>query len=843
MAAFRENEARGTGRRLLLGWICLAWGLAMLAAVPGCGGCRKESPQAKKEREKKEAEERAKKKKEQPKPDFEVGRLTARPTSSLPAERTEPLGAAYKPGHWTAVTLEAKANNFNFVGDLEIVATDGRGTPLPLEGTPFDLTTSCQVTLGKGQRPKPFESLLFVPPTHPLPVGTCRLNSRKGGRRAWEGPNLLSQMPAYQYHLVVIASLPESYAYLRGLASVKPPTDEFSSNPTKPYYRVALIGAAKPDPQRRLALPSYGLLWTSVACVLWDSAAPDALDPPQQQALLDWLHWGGELIISGPGSLEKLEGSFLGPYLPATAAPGARQLTEADFEAFQQWSGKSVRRLLPPKAWSGVKLQIRPQARFMPGSGELLAERRVGRGRIVISAFGLSSRALRSWPAMDEILNAFLLRRPPRRFARGELGEWESNWADNQFRLDAGCICNLRYFSRDTCLLHQGTKDVGFGAYLPESGESAPYAQEEVPSQGPGVAAWNDFNPVADAARTTLQNAARIEIPTRSFVVWLVAGYLLILVPANWAVFRLINRVEWAWAAAPAIAVGCTVMVIRMARLDIGFARSRTEIAVVELQGEYPRAHVTRYTALYTSLTTSYGLHFEDPGALVLPFGGADDPRSGRRGLLLRRGTDAGLAGYSVQSNLAGMVHSEQMVDLGGGLSLVETPGQPAQLVNRTNLTLRDVGVVKKDESNNLWVAWLDGPLRSGAKVTLRFRRHWSNPSANPLWKPQQGGPLLRTVSPSQDLKQTPLSLIQMAQDVGQLRPGQARLVAWLEDEVPGLEVRPAAPQTRFATLVVAHLRYGFGDDPQPDVNVLETRPGAGTETDTNPEQASEPGL
>ncbi len=868
MATFPEYEATGTGRRrlLTLGLVCLALGLAIPAALPGCGGCRKETPQQKKEREKKEAEERAeKKKKEKPKPDFEVSRLMARPTGRLPAGRSEPLGAPYKPGHWTATTLEAKANNFDFVGDLEIVATDARGQPIPIEGAPFDLTTSCQVTLGKRQRPKPFESILFVPPTHQHPVASCRLNWRKGSRRAWQSPSLLARMPPYQYHLVVIAALPENYAYLNRLSSVKPPTDDFGSNPTKPYYRVALIQADKPDPRRRLPLPSYGLLWTSIASVVWDDAAPDALDRPQQEALLDWLHWGGQLIISGPDTLDKLADSFLAPYLPATRVPGARQLGKDDFKELHRWanyhpndqhknlsSDKSVRQLAPPRPLNGVRLQEHPQARFVPGCGKLLVERRLGRGRIVVSAFGLSGRTLRSWQGMDEMFNAFLLRRPPRKFAQNQLGEWEVRWADGHPRLDAGRICNLRYFTRDLCDLPPD-KGVGFGTYLPQLADSGPYSEEELLPQGPGVAAWNDANPVADSARTTLQNAAEIEIPQRSFVVWVVAAYLLILVPANWAVFRLINRVEWAWAAAPAIAVACTVVVVRMAQLDIGFARSRTEIAVVELQGDYPRAHVTRYTALYTSLTTSYDFRLRrpdpsdwiekpkegDPGALLLPFGNPKTVRQqDRRSLLFRRGADASLAGCSVRSNFTGLVHSEQMVDLGGALSLVETPAGRLQLVNKTRLTLRDVGVVKRAESGNTFSTdWMD-TLQPGETVTLRFGQRRSRPPSKRLWGDpgrRQGGPLLAVTN----LPTDELSLIDLAQDITDLQPGQVRLVAWLEEQIPGLEVRPAAPQTRFATLVVAHLKYGFGNDPQPDVNALKTRPGAGPETDMNAEKTS----
>ncbi len=140
------------------------------------------------------------------------------------------------------------------------------------------------------------------------------------------------------------------------------------------------------------------------------------------------------------------------------------------------------------------------------------------------------------------------------------------------------------------------------------------------------MAAWNDFSPVANAARQGLQQAAGIKVLDRMFVVWIVAGYVLVLVPVNWFVFRWLGRVEWAWAAAPLIAVVCTAVVINLAQLDIGFVRAENEIAVVELQDDYPRAHVTRYTALYTSLATGYGFHFDSPGSLMLPFPTVNDP-------------------------------------------------------------------------------------------------------------------------------------------------------------------------------------------------------------------------
>ena len=111
---------------------------------------------------------------------------------------------------------------------------------------------------------------------------------------------------------------------------------------------------------------------------------------------------------------------------------------------------------------------------------------------------------------------------------------------------------------------------------------------------------------MANAARKPLDDAAGIDVPERTFIVKVLVCYLCLLVPGNWLVFRLLRRVEWAWIAAPLIAIGCTVMVIYLAQLNIGFARSRNEIAVVEMQAEYPRVHVARYTVLYTSLGTRY---------------------------------------------------------------------------------------------------------------------------------------------------------------------------------------------------------------------------------------------
>ena len=74
-----------------------------------------------------------------------------------------------------------------------------------------------------------------------------------------------------------------------------------------------------------------------------------------------------------------------------------------------------------------------------------------------------------------------------------------------------------------------------------------------------GISGWSDFDGVAEAARSTLQEAAGITPPSGNFVLKLLAVYLLVLVPLNWAVFWFFGKVEYAWIAAPIIAVSRSV--------------------------------------------------------------------------------------------------------------------------------------------------------------------------------------------------------------------------------------------------------------------------------------------
>ena len=794
---------RSTGHASGPGTAWLGWLLLVVLGMPtisGCGGCLKFRSEPKTAEQL--LEERRKREEERRKPPFEVGAWTPRPHQRK-ADRWW-----YKPGHWVSATIRAKANKFTLVGDLVSELVDRRGRPIPLRGMPYAIRFSRRVSLPKGQS-KVFETLLFAPRTDQPSQVSVRIEGHTPRGARWEGSHVVWPLKSYQYVFVVLATAPSDFAYVRNLDSVKNPYDLKFDSPELAYYHVQLVEA-----QRHTALPSHALYWTSVAYVLMGELDPGVLRRSQQQALLDWVHWGGHLIVSGPDALEPLRHTLLADYLPAVRKEACQLTAEQLQEISDRWTvpvfGRPGRPLEPTRPWAGIQLGLHRAARVVPGTGGLVAERRVGRGRIVVSAFRLNQGELVSWPGFDGFFNACLLRRPPRKFYESE-GLVRVGWADGHDPFDPRLLTAVRYFTRDAGRRMEFYRPPETGAFLPYGG----YRAQEATGvrAGTDVASWDDFSPVSQAAREALTAAAAIEIPDRWFVIGVVGAYLLVLVPLNWLVFRIIGRVELAWATAPLIAIIWTGLVIRLARLDIGFARSQTAIHVLELQGGYPRAHLTSYLALYTSLSTTYRIESPDPGAVVLPFAreeGASELRWGRQDLSFRYGRQAELGGLFVRSNVTGLAHSEQMLDLGGSLQLADRPGGRLQVTNQTPLTLHEARVVRKTATGRLEGAWL-GTLEPGQAAVGQYIA-----IADPGELAQRAAARRGGAGLPQPLDLGPL-IAQAAW--GDLEQGEVRLVAWSVDPLAGVVVKPRAPQVRESAVVVAHLAYGFGPDPQRDRN------------------------
>lgn len=815
-------------------WAIAAAALLLLLfsviAIGTLRGCFFVNPQeaAKREEEQKKKEEEKKKEKV----DFVI-----KPPIVMPSEPETPLPVV-KPGHWESASQSMKANYRDFVGDSQLSILDSQNRPYPVAKTPFNVRSNRPVLLTKG-RTKITDTTFFVPETSQGIRLETKLEERGLGFGIAQSPTTLTAMPSYQYHFVVLAKEPSRYAFIKSLDSVKVPFDgESDADDTQDpvYYSVVPLVAGPTT-----ALPDNPLTWTTIAYLLWDEVDPgDPVTPEQEQALVDWIHWGGQLIINGPDSLDRLKGSFLEPYLPA-ANGGARKLAADDpaiAELNRNWLISSPKvpgePLKPAAPWSGIKLDVRPGATPLPNTGGLLVERQVGRGRIVVSAMQLSERDLINWRSgFESLFNACLLRRPPRKYRPGSFGNVTLNWANESLkprRLDAALNTTLRYFTRDlgvdTAYHFEDVQDEPNPYPQFNQGIQQVIVQEyRPPNNAGGIGAWNDFSATANAARGALREAAGVEVPGADFVVLCLAAYLVTLVPLNWLIFHTLGRVEWAWIAAPIIAIVGTWIIVQRAQLDIGFVRAQTEIGVLEQQPDHPRAHLSRYTALYTSLSTTYDLQSANTTTLIAPFPSEAAYQmligEGLTAVNFQRYDDVRLVGLPISSNSTGMVHSEEMQALDGAIRLGKSTALGGnQIENRSKLELHSVCVIRKptaqevkQNKRQLEGRWV-GELMPGHSVPMSDRM-----SSLPTKKQFFGEERIAEARSTGNTRLNLEPMFQLALDPQFMDEGELRLVARIDEVLPGQSITPVASQVRGATLVVAHLQYAAPPPPEKDSN------------------------
>lgn len=859
-------RAPETASRWLRSCVLLVICTIFAVAIPGCGGCwsssapktaaqKKAEEDEKKEKDKKD--KKKKKKSDKPVEDFTFGRILVQPNEVK--KGTADLNYV-KRGHWVAASQQMRANNFDVQADLRSMTADNTGNPFDIERTDYALLFSRPVPLAKGSV-KPVESLFFVPrertDTRP-PVLRNELIPQRGGFQIHPENSPVTAMDEWQYLMLVLSSRQSNFVIIDKLNTIAPPHEEYSSDSNDPaiqYYRVL-----KPIIDKRVPLPSNPLAWTAIAVIIWDDIDPAKLDGPQQQAMLDWLHWGGHLVVSGPNSLDRLKGTFLEPFLPATTKQSVN-LTQASFDELNKhWSLKIKQKpqinrdLSLVKDIVGVELELAPHGEFLPKTGELVAAGRVGQGRIVVTGFSLASGALQTWRNFDGFFNGALLMRPGRTFTPNtDQLSFQVAWSDpklNAFCRDARLVSNLRYFSRDMGFLGEdGRTDVQYPLH--------PYTDLNLVKVDPtfsiggqptqllstalqpgrenderfggylgvpraGVASWNDFSGAAIVARKHLTDAAGVKIPSVQFVFKILAIYLLILVPVNWSIFRAIRRVEWAWIAAPIIALVGAVTVVKLAQLDIGFVRYRTEIDVVELQPGYSRAHVSRFIALYTSLSTGYDMIFADQTALAQPF--AINPQFSRKigesvkQVQFRQDSDLRLSGFRVDSNSTKLVHAEQMHDTGGLVELLGSETSSWRIRNGSEMTLRDAGILRRATDGDLYGCYL-AEIKPGTTVPLTFRRLEDN------WLSEWDRTTVFAPVNEQTRVLGELRLGRFAQLAAKqlhLANGAARLIAWSPQEIAGVAYSPDAPQVNAMSFVLAHLARGPLPGPEVDQNVIE---------------------
>ena len=425
------------------------------------------------------------------------------------------------------------------------------------------------------------------------------------------------------------------------------------------YYRLVL----PEDPDKSFLSP-HPLTWASISHVIWDGLPPDSLSVTHQQSMLDWLHWGGQLVLiggAGPTYLIFRE-SFLGNYLPADPTGENALLGEAELKPLSEAYPPTVPPALPPdqdgtnprgqapRSLSRPRDQALQTARADPasakrpvfvtglrphpgtstitlgeGSPHLLAvEGRVGRGRITMLTINPTDPTLVAWPGLDTLIRRVVLRRPEDPGSGAPSGN-PGMMPPPAPQLDGPDLSWYRITSRDAGVaveaeaqrarLQRRSVDRPYGstAAMPQPANqgTAMAAIEEAVLNRRGVAEWRDAAALPRLCRDALEKASGITVPSSEFVLKVIFAYVLAVVPLNWLICRLLlKRREWAWIAVPLLALGFAIGVERMAAYDMGYDSACDEIDLLELHGAYGRGHLSRFAALYTTGRARYTIAY-----------------------------------------------------------------------------------------------------------------------------------------------------------------------------------------------------------------------------------------
>jgi len=737
-----------------------------------------------------------------------VSRLvSSKAIQSYPADRpSERL--VLKPGHWMSVAQRWQANEEDLRGTWEVlprVVRGGDSAALPREGVPGQRTERPAI-LPRGQS-KELVSRVLIPE-----IGAAggsglielqtQLSGRTFGTAKSEVASKVTMMAPHEYFFVVLTTRPSHFSgyQLQDWATLP---QAIAKGQEGIIYRVVF-----PPAEGFIPLPETLFEWTSTAFLLWDDIGPQQLTIEQRAAIRDWLHWGGKLIVNGEKGATQLESSEFARLLPlesirvdAIDSERLQGLVEAYSVGGDRTGAQGLELFGEGGERLGVVGNLRDTSFEIEGTEGLLWERPCGRGSVLISGIDLGSSWLQKWGSYESFMNGVVLGNAARRYraVQGELVLERE--AGVKSELDSRLNTRFRLFARDAVLdlTLAATNEGNEG----NEGKEGKELEEVRFWTGEGLGAWSNRSEVVRLALQRLREEAGITIPDARFVLRSLAVYLVILIPLNYLLFSFLGRLEWAWFSIPLMGLVGAVWIARSAQLDIGFARSISEIDVLEVQPQYDRAHVSRFVAIYNSLSTNYQVRFSDRDAVMSPLVAIRSMEG--TGPIFREGSAGGvqLDSIAIPSNQTITLRAEQMLALGGTLELQElseglTAGEK-ELVNGSSFAFRDLVLVRRRSPAEYEYAEL-GVLAPQRSARLR----WS-----------AAAPRFREPMPM-GMEMIFDSLVRRAG----IAPGEVRLVARMDTELKGMEIVPEVSQRSTQAVVIAHFADRVPRRPRKDVNL-----------------------
>ena len=239
--------------------------------------------------------------------------------------------------------------------------------------------------------------------------------------------------------------------------------------------------------------------------------------------------------------------------------------------------------------------------------------------------------------------------------------------------------------------------------------------------QFPAVADWRDTASLPRLSRDLLEEASGITIPSSHFVLRVILAYLLAVVPLNWLICRFVlNKREWAWIVVPLVALGFAIGVERVAAHDMGYDTAADEIDLLELHGDYHRAHLTRLVSLYTTGRSHFAVSYPErpDGARPAARQRAIDSRRGHRELGVAIVSGAGAFEFHGSAAQPGDVPRRGDADLGRRHPADGSTAGKREIVNESGLELRDAVLIESTGPGKQQERLL-GTIKPGASVEI----------------------------------------------------------------------------------------------------------------------------
>lgn len=807
--------------------------LCLCTLLAGCDGCRRTESEA----------ERTERERLQRLPAF-----TSDAAQAFPADRFRPedtgtnalADGSIKPGHWSSYSMEVRSNRSDQRGVIE-TRVQNRDTQVDPENGERVANNRANIereslvrrpaVLPKGQK-RNLEARFLA--SSESATDNARLNLlstfRSNETASLEPlqPASFERLRPESYFLVILTNNPEKFVRWQ-IADWVTPDREVGRFDNQVNYRIVL-----PPTEGLLPIAETMLDWSATAVVVWDDLTPRALTPAQRNSLIDWLHFGGTLIFNGTAAADALRDTDLQDWMPIVSDGNAEldaNVTEGFLQSFTVANDDSLDATRKRIQQSNSRIMLAgdktADAEWID-QGETFARRRIGRGTVIQGRFDCVAPWLSPWRSYDSFVNAALLGRPPRVHQQTQITDleaeieyledgaprpptkrkliWNRRFVGGRVgEIPVAVNTKFRIFARDRILPISDPSDSNNIASVSDSLPSNRASKDASPDMDAwkdsltavhpvsGIGGWKSDSPIVSLFRGILQDETGITIPQTGLVIRSLGLYLLVLIPLNYLVFRLIGRLEWAWLAVVPIALLGAFFVARSAQLDVGFVRTRNELAFLEFYPKYSRAHLTRVVGIYNSLATNYRIQFDAPDAAAQVIRSRrDDDRhtsvfgSGQPEWELSFDTGPRLTNLTVGSNSYRALLAEQMVDLGGDLNWDNSNPDAPKLTNRTDFAFADVLVVSKT-TNQTRYAFVGG-LSSGASKTMQWSTDWNDASVADL--PMQFTSLLKRLA-------DPASMVD----------GEIRLIGRIDSLLDGLNLEPNCPQVRGQTAILVHLQ------------------------------------